>query len=186
MSMYGTDQRHHTLTVLVENRSGVLARVASLFSRRGYNIFSLAVAPSDNPRFSRITIVVDVASAPLDQIMKQLDKLIPVVSIRELDPANARERELLLATVEAGPESRGQVIQLVGVFEGKIVDVGPDQLTVMLAGAPTKLDDFEDLIRAYGIVEMQRTGRVALPMLDRADHRGRPATAAADTTEKAG
>ena len=107
MSMYGTDKRHHTLTVLVENKSGVLARVASLFSRRGYNIFSLAVAPSDDPRFSRITIVVDVESAPLDQIMKQLDKLIPVVSIRELDPTHARERELLLATVEAGPESRG-------------------------------------------------------------------------------
>jgi len=162
MSMYGTDQRHHTLTVLVENKSGVLARVASLFSRRGYNIFSLAVAPSDNPRFSRITIVVDVESAPLDQIMKQLDKLIPVVSITELDPAHSRERELLLATVEAGPETRGQVIQLVGVFEGKIVDVGPEHLTVMLAGAPTKLDDFEDLIRGYGIVEMQRTGRVPI------------------------
>ena len=186
MSMYGTDKRHHTLSVLVENKSGVLARAASLFSRRGYNIFSLAVAPSDNPKFSRITIVVDVESAPLDQIMKQLDKLIPVVSIRELDPTHARERELLLATVEAGPESRGQVIQLVGVFEGKIVDVGPEHLTVMLAGAPTKLDDFEDLIRGYGIVEMQRTGRVALPMLDRVDHRGQPATGTADTTEKAG
>ena len=167
MSVYGADKRHHTLTVLVENKSGVLARVASLFSRRGYNIFSLAVAPSDDPRFSRITIVVDVESAPLDQIIKQLDKLIPVVSIRELDPAHARERELLLATVEAGPESRGQVIQLVGVFEGKIVDVGQDSITVMLAGAPSKVDDFENLIRPYGIVELQRTGRVALPKLER-------------------
>ncbi len=127
------------------------------------------MAPPDDERFSRITIVVDVESAPLDQIMKQLDKLIPVVSITELDPSSARERELLLATVEAGPEIRGQVIQLVGVFEGKIVDVGHDRLTVMLAGAPTKLDDFEDLIRSYGIVELQRTGRVALPMLDRSD-----------------
>jgi acetolactate synthase-1/3 small subunit len=168
MNMYGTDKHHHTLTVLVENKSGVLARVAGLFSRRGYNIFSLAVAPSDNERFSRITIVVDVESSPLEQIIKQLDKLIPVVSITELDPAVSRERELLLATVEAGPETRGQVIQLVGVFEGKIVDVGRDRLTVMLAGAPAKLDDFEDLIRSYGIVDMQRTGRVALPMLDRA------------------
>jgi acetolactate synthase-1/3 small subunit len=172
MSVYGADKRHHTLTVVVENKSGVLARVAGLFSRRGFNIFSLAVAPSDDVRFSRITIVVDVESAPLDQIMKQLDKLIPVVSITELDPAVSRERELLLATVEAGPDTRGQVIQLVGVFEGKIVDVGHERLTVMLAGAPTKLDDFEDLIRSYGIVEMQRTGRVALPMLDRSgDHR---------------
>ena len=167
MSMYGTDKHHHTLTVVVENKAGVLARVAGLFSRRGYNIFSLAVAPSDDERFSRITIVVDVESAPLDQIMKQLDKLIPVVSITELDPSMARERELLLATLEAGAETRGQVIQLVGVFEGKIVDVGHDKLTVALEGAPRKLDDFEDLIRGYGIVEMQRTGRVALPMLDR-------------------
>ena len=108
----------------MENKSGVLARVAGLFSRRGYNIFSLAVAPSDDERFSRITIVVDVESAPLDQIIKQLDKLIPVVSITELDPSMARERELLMATLEAGPDTRGQIIQLVGVFEGKIVDVG--------------------------------------------------------------
>jgi acetolactate synthase I/III small subunit len=167
--MYGTDKRHHTLTVLVENKSGVLARVAGLFSRRGYNIFSLAVAPSDDERFSRITIVVDVESSPLEQIIKQLDKLVPVVSITELDPAVSRERELLLATVGAGPETRGQVIQLVGVFEGKIVDVGRDRLTVMLAGAPAKLDDFESLIRDYGIVDMQRTGRVALPMLNRSE-----------------
>jgi acetolactate synthase I/III small subunit len=189
MAAYGTDRRHHTLTVLVENKSGVLARVASLFSRRGYNIFSLAVAPSDNERFSRITIVVDVESSPLDQIIKQLDKLVPVVSITELDPARSRERELLLATVGAGPETRGQVIQLVGVFEGKIVDVGHDCLTVMLAGAPEKLDDFEDLIRGYGIVELQRTGRVALPMLDRSgtpDALGSAAHPFAPPTTKAG
>ena len=186
VSVYGTDQHHHTLTVLVENKSGVLARVASLFSRRGYNIFSLAVAPSDDPRFSRITIVVDVESAPLDQIIKQLDKLIPVVSIRELDPAHARERELLLATVEAGPESRGQVIQLVGVFEGKIVDVGPAQLTVMLAGAPTKLDDFEDLIRGYGDRgdAADRTGRAAYAGPSRPP--GPTGHRSADITEKAG
>src|SRR5665213_481310 len=103
MSAYGTDKRHHTLTVLVENKAGVLARVSGLFSRRGYNIFSLAVAPTNDERFSRITIVVDVESAPLDQIMKQLDKLIPVVSITELPPSSSRERELLLATVHAGP-----------------------------------------------------------------------------------
>src|SRR5580698_4390472 len=147
MSVYGADKRHHTLTVLVENKSGVLARVAGLFSRRGYNIYSLAVAPTDNERFSRITIVVDVESAPLEQIMNQLDKLINVVDIRELAPENATERELLLATVEAGPAERGQVIALVGVFEGKIVDVGQTGMTVMLAGTPSKIDDFENLIR---------------------------------------
>lgn len=167
MSPYGVDQRHHILSVLVENKAGVLARVAGLFARRGYNIFSLAVAPSGDDRLSRITIVVDVESAPLEQIVKQLDKLIPVVQITELDPAESRERELLLATVAVGPEERGQVIQLVGVFEGKIVDVGAERLTVMVAGAPGKLDDFEDLVRPYGFVELQRTGRVALPRLDR-------------------
>jgi acetolactate synthase-1/3 small subunit len=151
----------------VENRAGVLARVAGLFSRRGYNIYSLAVAPTDDDRFSRITIVVDVESSPLEQVIKQLFKLINVVKISELDSAEATERELLLATVRAEPATRGEVIELVQVFEGRIVDVGYDQLTIMLAGAPSKLDDFEDLMRSYGIVELQRTGRVALPKLER-------------------
>src|SRR5487761_1404023 len=97
--MYGTDKRHHTLTILVENKSGVLARVAGLFSRRGYNIFSLAVAPTDDPRFSRISIVVDVESSPLEQVVAQLDKLINVVEISELHPDEAREAELLLVSV---------------------------------------------------------------------------------------
>ena len=161
------DARHHTLSVLVENKAGVLARVAGLFARRGFNIYSLAVAPTDDDRFSRITIVVDVESAPLEQVTQQLFKLINVVKISELDPDNSVERELMLATVRAEPGTRGQVIELVQVFEGRIVDVGHDQLTVMLTGTPTKLDDFEDLMRAYGIVELQRTGRVALARLDR-------------------
>jgi acetolactate synthase-1/3 small subunit len=159
--------RHHTLSVLVENKAGVLARVAGLFARRGFNIYSLAVAPTDDERFSRITIVVDVESAPLEQVTKQLFKLINVVKINELDPASAVERELMLATVRAEPGTRGQVIELVGVFEGRIVDVGHDEITVMLAGTPAKLDDFEDLMRTYEIVELQRTGRVALPRLER-------------------
>jgi acetolactate synthase-1/3 small subunit len=159
--------RHHIVTVVVENKAGVLARVAGLFSRRGFNIFSLAVAPTDDERFSRITIVVDVESAPLEQIIRQLDKLVNVVAISELAPEEATERELLLATVEAGPAERGQVIQLVGVFEGRIVDVGRASVTIMLAGAPNKIDDFENLIRPFGIVELQRTGRVALPKLER-------------------
>ena len=158
---------HHTLTVLVENKSGVLARVAGLFSRRGYNIESLAVAPTDDERFSRITIVVDAESAPIEQITKQLFKLISVVKISELEPAAAVERELLLATVRADATTRSQVIELVGVFEGKIIDVGSEALTVMLAGQPSKLDDFEDLLRQFGIADLQRTGRVALPRLER-------------------
>jgi acetolactate synthase I/III small subunit len=159
--------RHHTLSVLVENKAGVLMRVAGLFARRGFNIYSLAVAPTDDERFSRITIVVDVESAPLEQVTKQLFKLIPVVKISELDPSTAVERELMLATIKAEPATRGQVIELVNVFEGRIIDVGHDEITVMLAGRPAKLDDFEDLMRTYEIVELQRTGRVALPKLER-------------------
>ena len=187
MTMYGTDrERHHTLTVLVESSPGCWPGWPACSCRRGYNIFA-GGGPVGQPEVSAASPSSSTWSPRRStRSWKQLDKLIPVVSIRELDPSHARERELLLATVEAGPESRGQVIQLVGVFEGKIVDVGPEHLTVMLAGAPSKLDDFEDLIRAYGIIEMQRTGRVALPMLDRADHRGHEAAGAAPTTEKAG
>ena len=160
-------KQHHILSVLVENRAGVLARVASLFARRGYNIFSLAVAPSEDERFSRITIVADVESATLEQIVKQLFKLIDVVKISELDPNNSVERELLLATVRADAESRGQVVELVQIFEGKILAVGQGAITVSLEGAPNKLDDFEEMLRSYGIVELQRTGRIALPKLER-------------------
>ena len=158
--------RHHVLSVLVENKSGVLARVAGLFSRRGFNIYSLAVAPTDEDgRFSRITIVVDVEAAPLDQVVQQLDKLVNVVSISQLAPQDAIQRELLLATVVAGPTERSQVIQLVGVFGGEVVDVGADRLTVMIAGRPEKIDDFEGLLEGYKVEELQRTGRVALPKL---------------------
>jgi acetolactate synthase-1/3 small subunit len=195
--------RHHIVTAKVENKAGVLARVASLFSRRGFNIFSLAVAPTDNERFSRITIVVDVESAPLEQIMKQLDKLVNVVSITELAPEKAVEREMLLVTVEAGPAERGQVIELVGAFGGTIVDEGvgegvgegagegaaegaaegvaegvaegADRMTVMLAGTPGSIDDFENLVRPFGIIELQRTGLVALPKLEPGGAPGRGA-----------
>jgi acetolactate synthase-1/3 small subunit len=163
----GAAPPHHTLTVLVENRAGVLARVSGLFARRGYNIVSLAVAPTDDERFSRITIVVDVEQTSVEQITKQLFKLVNVVKISELAPVDATERELLLATVATRPELRSQVLELVTIFEGRIVDVGTGAVTVMLAGHPTKLDDFEDLLRPYGITELQRTGRVALPRLDR-------------------
>jgi acetolactate synthase-1/3 small subunit len=167
---------HHILSVLVENKAGVLARVAGLFSRRGYNIESLAVAPTDDLRFSRITIVVDAESAPVEQITKQLFKLINVIKISELAPSEAVERELMLASVRADVGVRSQVIELVQVFEGKIVDVGTEVLTLMLAGTPTKLDDFEDLIRPFGIIELQRTGRVALPRLERSATRLRSIT----------
>jgi len=158
---------HHILSVLVQNRPGVLARVAGLFARRDFNIFSLAVAPAEEDGFSRITIVVDVESTPLEQITKQLFKLIEVVKISELDPRRSVERELLLATIRTGTDQRGQVVELVNIFEGKILAVGVEAITVSLDGHPDKLDDFEELLTGYGIVELQRTGRVALPKLDR-------------------
>jgi acetolactate synthase-1/3 small subunit len=168
----GPVPRHHIVTAMVENKAGVLARVASLFSRRGFNIFSLAVAPSDDERFSRITIVVDVESAPLEQIMKQLDKLVNVVTITELAPEEAIEREMLLVTVGVGASAaeRADLVALVGEFGGSIVDDGPDhehggRVTIMLAGTPSRIDDFEDMVRPFGITELQRTGLVALPKL---------------------
>ena len=158
---------YHILSVLVQNRPGVLARVSGLFARRGYNIFSLAVAPTEDEAFSRITVVVDVESTPLEQVVKQLFKLIEVVKISELDPRRSVERELLLATVRVTSDNRGQVVELVNIFEGKILAVGVEAITVSLDGNPDKLDDFEEPLRGYGIVELQRTGRVALPKLDR-------------------
>ena len=162
-----TEMNHHILSVLVQNRPGVLARVAGLFARRDYNIFSLAVAPAEEPGFSRITIVVDVDSSPLEQITKQLFKLIEVVKISELDPRRSVERELLLATIRVSPENRSQIIELATIFEGKLLAVGVEAITISLDGHPDKLDDFEELLAGYGIVELQRTGRVALPKLDR-------------------
>ena len=157
----------HTLSVLVENKSGVLSRVAGLFSRRGYNIESLAVAPTDDERFSRITVVVDVELTPIEQVMKQLNKLINVVKITELDPRESVERELLMVTLAVDRDRRNEVLELVQIFEGRILAVAHSALTVSLEGAPDKIDDFEELVRPFGIVELQRTGRIALPKLDR-------------------
>ena len=161
------DLNHHILSVLVQNQPGVLARVSGLFARRGYNIYSLAVAPAEEEGRSRITIVVDLDSAPLEQITKQLFKLIDVIKISELDPRRSVERELLIATVRSAADMRSEIQGLVDIFEAKIIAVSPEVLTVSLEGHPDKLDDFEELLDGYGIVELQRTGRVALPKLDR-------------------
>lgn len=185
MSGLPTQAQHHILSVLVENRPGVLARVAGLFARRGFNIFSLAVAPAEEPGMSRITIVVDVESAPVEQVVKQLFKLVEVVKISELDPERSVERELLLATVRAEPERRSQIVELVQIYEGRILAVATDAITISLDGRPDKLDDFERLLEPYQIVELQRTGRVALPKLDRAP-RARPVPSPQPTHGKAG
>jgi acetolactate synthase-1/3 small subunit len=164
--MSGETPRHHVLSVLVENRAGVLARVSALFARRGYNIYSLAVAPTDDERFSRITVVVDVETAPLEQVVKQLNKLIHVIKISELDPRDSVERELMLLTVKAPAGTRSEILELVNLFEGKVLDVGHDELTVSMDDEPGRLDDLEGLLRPFGIVDLQRTGRVALPKLE--------------------
>ncbi len=159
--------RHHILSVLVENRAGVLSRVAGLFSRRGFNIFSLAVSPTDDERSCGMTTAFNAESAPIEQVMRQLDKLINVVDIKELSEGEAVERELMLATVRADSSNRGQVTELAAIFEAKILDVGPDALTLMAAGSPDKIDSIEQLLRPFGITGLQRTGRIALPKIRR-------------------
>jgi len=158
---------HHILTVTVENKPGVLSRVAGLFSRRAFNIFSLAVSPTDDERFSRMTVVVDAETAPLEQVVKQLNKLIPVIKITEIAPGDGVERELMMVTVNASAEIRTQVTELASIFDGKIVDVGFEALTIMVAGESDKLDAFSDLAKPFGIVELQRTGRIALARVAR-------------------
>jgi acetolactate synthase-1/3 small subunit len=163
-----TPVRHHILSVLVENKAGVLARIAGLFARRGFNIYSLAVAPAEgNAKFSRVTIVVDAESAPLDQIVGQLDKLVNVVQITDLAPKDALERELLIATVSVGDDNRTALLDTVAAAGASIVDVDAASLTVMLAGTPAACDHVEKALEVFEQVELHRTGRVALPRLGR-------------------
>ncbi len=166
MSAGPSKNRYHTLVVTVENKFGVLARVAGLFARRGFNIDSLAVAPTDDEDLSRITVVVDVESAPLEQVVKQLDKLVNVVEIRELHPDHSVERELVIVTVVAEPDRRDELVEHLDRAGGKVLSVGTDAMMLSLVGPPARIDDFEDLLRGYGVIEFQRTGRVALASLD--------------------
>ncbi len=164
-----TPVRHHILSVLVENKPGVLARVAGLFARRGFNIYSLAVAPAEShARFSRVTIVVDAESAPLEQVMGQLDKLVNVVAISDIAPHDAVERELLLATIKTNVSDRTPLLDILGAAGAAIVDVDAGAVTVMLAGTPSACDEFEGTIEEYTVSELHRTGRVALPRLGEA------------------
>ncbi|MDI6892094.1 MAG: acetolactate synthase small subunit [Actinomycetota bacterium] len=152
----------HTLSVLVENKPGVLARVASLFRRRGFNIDSLAVGPTEDPATSRMTIVVDVAEHPLEQVEKQLHKLVNVLKISDLDPKESVERELVLIKVDATAKERPEIIEIVDIFRAKIVDVSQKTVTVEVTGTGDKIKAMEDLLRPYGIRELVRTGKVAL------------------------
>jgi acetolactate synthase I/III small subunit len=152
----------HTISVLVEDRPGVLARIAGLFSRRGFNIDSLAVGPTEDPGRSRMTIVVDCADNPLEQVTKQLNKLVHVLKIVELEPQRAVERELVLVKVKADPAVRYQIVELAEMFRAKVVDVAPEALTIEATGSPAKVAAMLELLDPYGIRELVRTGRVAL------------------------
>ena len=152
----------HTVSILVENRPGVLTRVSSLFSRRGFNIHSLAVGTTENPDVSRMTVVVDLPDKPLEHVTKQLHKLINVLKVIELEPTTSVVRELMLIKVHADAATRSQIFELVEVFRATIVDVTTDSVTAEVTGPPDKLAAFEDLVRSYGIIELVKTGRIAL------------------------
>ncbi|MBW9205645.1 acetolactate synthase small subunit [Mumia sp. zg.B17] len=152
----------HTLSVLVENTPGVLARVASLFMRRGFNIDSLAVGPTEIPEISRMTIVVNVDELPLEQVTKQLNKLVNVLKIVELEPTTSVERELMLIKVRADSRTRGQVLETVQLFRAKVVDVGVDAVTIEATGDPGKLEAMLKVLEPFGIREIAQSGRVAI------------------------
>jgi acetolactate synthase-1/3 small subunit len=152
----------HTLSVLVENKPGVLARISGLFSRRGFNIDSLAVGPTEDETISRMTIVVDCAENPLEQVVKQLNKLINVLKIVELEPARSIERELVLVKVRADGASRQQVVELAELFRARVVDVAPESLTIEVTGEPGKIAAMLEMLEPHGIRELVRTGRVGL------------------------
>jgi len=152
----------HTLSVLVENTPGVLARVSSLFMRRGFNIESLAVGPTEIPEISRMTIVVNVDDLPLEQVTKQLNKLVNVLKIVELESTSAVERELMLIKVKTDPQTRGQVLETVQLFRAKVVDVATDAVTIEATGDSAKLKAMLNVLEPFGIREIAQSGRVAI------------------------
>ena len=161
--------RKHILSILVENKPGVLTRIAGLFARRGFNIDTLAVGPTDDPTLSRITLTLDGAMHPIDQVTKQLHKLINVIKIRDLEPDEAVARELALFKVAADSETRAQVMQFADIFRGKVIDVSKRSITVEITGTDDKIEAFEQAVRPFGLIEMVRTGEIAIS-------RGRSAT----------
>ncbi len=152
----------HTLSVLVENHAGVLSRVAGLFSRRGFNIDSLAVGVTENPDISRITIVVDGDEYVVEQVSKQLNKLIDVIKIKQLDKLDSVSRELALIKVSASAATRAEIIQIVGIFRANIVDVSKNTLTIEISGGSNKVAALEDMLKQFGIKEIVRTGTIAI------------------------
>ena len=152
----------HTLSVLVENRPGVLTRVAALFARRAFNIHSLAVGPTEHEGISRMTVVVDVDDLPLEQVTKQLNKLINVIKIVELEPTNSVQREMLLVKVRADVQTRTHVLETVELFRARVIDVAPDAVTIEATGSPEKLEALLKVLEPFGIRELAQSGLVGI------------------------
>jgi acetolactate synthase I/III small subunit len=154
--------RKHVLSILVENKAGVLTRIAGLFARRGFNIDTLTVGPTDDEQISRVTLTVDGALHPIDQVTKQLHKLINVLKIRDLEPADTVARELALFKVSADGAQRGELMQIAEIFRGKVVDVTKRSVVVEVTGTTEKIEAFEGMVRPFGLIEMMRTGEIAI------------------------
>jgi len=157
-----SETSRHTISVLVANRPGVLARVAGLFSRRGFNIDSLAVGTTQDPEYSRISLVVQGDDRTIEQVTKQLNKLIDVIKVSDITKSETVDRELVLIKVGSKPEERNEIISLANTFRAKVVDVGEESMVLEVTGEDEKLSAFERLMRRYGITEMVRTGKVIL------------------------
>src|SRR5580658_4255686 len=154
--------RTHVLSILVENRPGVLTRIAGLFARRGFNIETLSVGPTADERFSRITLTVDGAVHPIDQVTKQLHKLINVLKIRDLEPDSTVRRELALFKISADGTQRGELMQIAEIFRGSVVDVTKRSIIIEVTGTTDKIEAFEAMVRPFGLIEMMRTGEIAI------------------------
>lgn len=163
---------NHVINVLVENKPGVLARISSMFARRGFNIHSLAVGPTSEPEMSKMTVVVD--GPEMEQIIKQLYKLVHVVKVTELGPGFGVEREVMLLRITAEPDRRGEILDAARIFDAKAVDVGVTTIAFELAGSPDNLADFLELMRPYGIVDLVKSGRIALAKEQNTRQRRRP------------
>jgi acetolactate synthase-1/3 small subunit len=166
---------HHTVSVEVEDKPGALARVSQMFARRGYNIMSLAVGPTERTGVSRLTLRVDCSEHSFEQIEKQMHKLVNVLRVTELAPDESVERELALITVNAPPDKRAELIQLGEVFNARVADIGREALTFEIVGRPEELDAFEELVRPHGVRELARTGRIGLRRPGRTHSRRRAA-----------
>jgi acetolactate synthase I/III small subunit len=161
--------RKHVLSILVENKPGVLTRISGLFARRGFNIDTLSVGPTDDDQVSRITLTLDGAMHPIDQVTKQLHKLVNVLKIRDLEPSETVTRELALFKINADGGNRGEVMQICEIFRGKVVDVTKRSIILEITGTTDKIEAFERMVRPFGLIEMVRTGEIAVA-------RGRGAT----------